>query len=290
MPMNIPRALGSAGNFAGEWLLNLADPNRKRYQQAAELARQKMLYDVQGELMKQSALNRATIDAANIKAEQDKRAKLLELAADPALPPVMREQAGLQGGLPAQAFPRFEGLGPRRIDPAGFVPQQTPLQQAQALDYLSQATTRRPRASVLGDFIDPNYRLGAPAAERALAGEPRAKNIYDFFPRGYTMTPGQATEAAGGVYHPPAGSVLTIEDLFNARIKAMGKETVTESPYPGLPDVVKRTSPLFGDPVLDMLWQQMQQQAGVQLPQSERRGTVLTPQEMDSLEKLLPRF
>jgi hypothetical protein len=65
---NIPQMIGNTAKFGGEFLLNLADPNRKRLQQAAQLQRQKYLYDMQNEMLRaNNALNRG-IEEAEIQA------------------------------------------------------------------------------------------------------------------------------------------------------------------------------------------------------------------------------
>ncbi len=206
---NIPQAIGNAGRYAGEWLSNIADPQRQQFQRRQQLLRQRSLYDAQSEMSRQSALNTANIEQARIGAKADDRATFGKIATDAAAPPWMKEQAMLRMGVPADQIPRLEGLGPRQIDPAAFQPQMTPLNEAdifnkraQGQDYLSQAANRRPRAPVAGDFAPTGFQFNPEQAVQALGGnapEPRARNIWDFVPDAATVPVGNAMRSVGGL-------------------------------------------------------------------------------------------
>ncbi len=185
-------ALGSAGRYGGEWLQNIADPKRQQHQRDAELLRQEWLLKNQSDLAKQSALNAGLRERTERESKTNELKAYLDAMRDSSLPPSLREHFGMQAGAPAEAFPRKPGLGPRALDPTGFIPQMNPLQEAQAF----------------------NYRA---TGQKAL--EPRAPNQWDFV---QGLDPTQQARAVGGLNEAPIAAEPTEFDWLNSALKAAG--------------------------------------------------------------------
>lgn len=59
---NIPQTLGNIGKFGGEWLLNMADPQRQQFKRAMELQRQRNVTGQANWLTQQSILHRNALE------------------------------------------------------------------------------------------------------------------------------------------------------------------------------------------------------------------------------------
>lgn len=240
---DILRGIGNAAKFGGEWIQNIADPNRQKYQRATELAQQKYLYDQQNQAMRDNALNDTNIKIQQMQNEADKFQQWRELATSPNSSPFMMEQGFIGMGGEPNAVPR-DGTGPRiQPDPSFFMRPMTPLQEAEiferqnrGFDLGQQGLMQRPLAqSKIGLQADQGFQ----ARQTGLAQRPPDK-IYAH-EQGITNQ-GQSAEMFGGNYHAPDTTAANMQALAALEKLRLGY-TTTQSPLlEGMNETTKKVS------------------------------------------------
>ena len=231
---NILGALGNVGKFAGEWAMNMGDPQRQQFQRNMEL--QRMKYILEGQ--RDSALNRAAREEIRMQGERDKTTQQYNTMRDANLPSWARSEAAgrLDYTVPPIAAPDITNPGARallRDSPTAWDEPMSPLQMSE---------------------IDKN--LAAGIADRRIP-EPRAPNKWDIVGE---LSGDQRVRAVGGLppEATPAADPTDLDWIGEAR-KWAGLGRGEYGPHPFGGDPYLRKPPLNQDILQPLVTHALQQ-------------------------------
>jgi len=249
---NIGNILGGIGRGAGEFALNLANPQRQQFQHEAQMMKMKALMEAQQQGTQRSFLMdtlQKELDARAAESEAQRQNALalagLQQLGNQGIPGDVRASLAMRGGVPEHAIPRvptqpgYTGPGYlKAFDPTAWQPQPTPLEQAHANYYnayaqnLGQPPAPPDSVTLLHEKIRQAQALGLPM-EYALGGSPQK----------------------------PEDPIPWLGLINKMEGERRGETTTTSPLFEGFPPTTKTTHPA-ADPGLDALINAVMQMYG----------------------------